>query len=101
MKNDILKAIEEFKHIDCPRGDLQGICEARSFEILKKSNPNFSPTKNLLDVFDVSGKILQGIDDYRFDWVFRLSLHPNPQETNTQFRRKSPPPDRSEATLGF
>ena len=67
MKNDILKAIEEFKDIDCPRGDLQGICEARSFEILKKSNPHFTPTNNWRDVFDVSEEILQGIDDYRFN----------------------------------
>jgi len=33
--------------------------------------------------------------------LFRLNRHPNPQETNTQFRRKSPPPDWSEATLVF
>ena len=33
--------------------------------------------------------------------LYRLSLHPNPEESATQIRRKSPPPDRSEATLVF
>ena len=45
--------------------DLQGVCEAEAFNILKKYNPDFSlkQEKAYIPVMEVSGQILEGIYD--------------------------------------
>ena len=63
MEKDIEQAFQEFKDIDEPRGDIQGICEARAMQILKKYNPEFK-SSDYMTVMEVSDLILQKIDEY-------------------------------------
>ena len=61
----IKKAIAEDWYNEMTTSDLQGVCEAEAFNILKKYNPDFSlkQEKAYIPVMEVSGQILEGIYD--------------------------------------
>ena len=65
IKAVIDQAIKENWFNEMTTSDLQGVCEAQAFNIIKKYNPAFSlkQEKSYIPVMEVSDQILSGIYD--------------------------------------
>lgn len=66
IQDVIDKAIKEDWYNELTTSDLQGVCEAESYRIIKKHNTSFSlwDNKSHIPIMEVSDKILQGIYDH-------------------------------------
>jgi hypothetical protein len=64
--DDVIKeAIEQDWFNEMTTSDLQGVCEAKAFNIIKKHNPFFSLNQEnaYIPVMEISSQIIEGIYD--------------------------------------